>query len=157
MNFISRKCWKKVPRKKPHSLKGKTIKTKWMFTKKDEHNGSLHFKARCCSKGRYKAVPGKDYTKESFSPVASNTLIRIGFCIYLLHDDFVAEMINITVAYLEGTIWVPTFIEWLDGMQDLGFASQDNINNYCIQLLLKSICWNVNSVIWFFRTYKKHL
>jgi hypothetical protein len=67
-------------------------------------------------------VPGKDY-KESFSPVASDTLIRIGICIYLTYNDFRAEMIDITVAFLEGTIRVPTFIHWPDGMQDLGFAS----------------------------------
>jgi arylsulfatase A-like enzyme len=34
-----------------------------------------------------------------------------------------AEMINMTVAFLEGAIRVPIFIDWPDGMQDLGFAS----------------------------------
>jgi hypothetical protein len=125
-----------------------------MFTKKDEHNGILCYKARCCSKG-CKAVPRKD-CNESFSPVASNTLIRIGFCIYLTYDDFVVEMVDITAAFLEGTIWVPTFIEWPDRMQDLGFASQDDINNHCIQLL-KLMCGNVDAAIRFSKTYKKHL
>ena len=102
MNFISRKCWKKVPRKKPQKLKRKIMRTKWMFTKKNEYDRTTRYKSRCCSKG-YKAEPGKDY-KESFSPVASDTSIRIGFCIYLTYNDFVAEMINITAAFLKGTI-----------------------------------------------------
>ncbi len=154
MNFISRKCWKKVPRKKPQQMKRKIMRTKWMFTKKDEHDGTVRFKSRCCNKG-YEAVPGKDY-KESFSPVASDTSIRIGICLYLTYDDFRAEMIDITAAFLEGTIRVPTFIDWPDGMQDLGFASQDDIDNYCIQLL-KSMYGNVDAAIRFFKTYKKHL
>jgi hypothetical protein len=154
MNFISRKCWKKVPRKKAREMKRKIMRTKWMFTKKDEHDGSVRFKARCCNKG-YEAVPGKDY-KESFSPVASDTSIRIGICLYLTYDDFKAEMIDITAAFLEGTIRVPTFIEWPDGMQDLGFASDDDMENYCIQLL-KSMYGNVDAAIRFFKTYKKHL
>jgi hypothetical protein len=71
MNFISKKCWKKVSRKKPKAMKQKIMRTKWMLTVKDEHDGSRCYKARCCNKG-YEAVPGKDY-KESFSPVASDT------------------------------------------------------------------------------------
>jgi hypothetical protein len=130
------------------------MKTKWMFTKKDEHDGSIRYKSRCCSKG-YEAVPGKDY-KESFSPVASDTSIRIGFCIYLWNDDFVAEMIDISAAFLEGTIRVETYIEWPEGMKEMGFASQDDIDKYCIQLL-KSMYGNVDAAIRFFKTYKKHL
>jgi hypothetical protein len=65
-----------------------------MFIKKDEHNGSIQFKSRCCNKG-YEAVPGKDF-KESFSPVACDTSIRIGICLYLTYDNFKAEMIDIT-------------------------------------------------------------
>ena len=89
-------------------------------------------------------------------PVVSDTLIRIGLCIYLSNDDFQAEMIDITAEFLEGTIKVPTFIDWPEGMQDLGFALQDNIDNFCIQLL-KSMYGNVDVAIRFFKTYKKHL
>jgi hypothetical protein len=135
-------------------MKRKIMRTKWMFVKKDEHNGTIRYKARCCNKG-YEAVPGKDY-KESFSPVASDTLIRIGICLYLTYDDFTAEMIDITAAFLEGTIRVPTFIDWPDGMLELGFASDNDIDNYCIQLL-KSMYGNVDVAIRFFQTYKKHL
>jgi hypothetical protein len=154
MNFISRKCWKKVSREKPKAQNRKIMKTKWMFTKKDEHDGSTRYKSRCCNKG-YEAVPGKDY-KESFSPVASDTSIRIGFCIYLTYDDFEAEMIDISAAFLEGTIRVPCFIDWPDGMLDLGFASEQDLEKNCIELL-KSIYGNVDAAIRFFKTYKKHL
>lgn len=154
MNFISRKCWKKVPRRKARNMKRKIMRTKWMFTIKDEHDGTIRYKARCCNKG-YEAVPGKDY-KESFSPVASDTSIRIGFCVYLTYTDFEAEMIDITAAFLEGTIRVPTFIDWPDGMLELGFASEKDIEENCIQLL-KSMYGNVDAAIRFFRTYRKHL
>ena len=60
--------------------------------------------------------------------MASNTSIRIGFCVYLTYDNFEAEMIDITAAFLEGTINVPTFIEWPDGMLDLGFALKKDID-----------------------------
>jgi hypothetical protein len=50
MNFISRKCWKKAPRKKPQDLKRKIMRTKLMFIKKDEHDGLIRYKSRCCSK-----------------------------------------------------------------------------------------------------------
>lgn len=62
----------------------------------------------------YKAVPGKDY-KESCLPVTS---IRIRFCIYLTYVNFEAKMIDITVAFLEGTIQVPTLVDWPDGVLD---------------------------------------
>jgi hypothetical protein len=72
-----------------------------MFLKKYEHDGTKRYKSRCCNKG-YEAVP-TNY-KESFSPGASDTSIRIGFCIYLSYDDYDAETIDITAAFLEGTI-----------------------------------------------------
>jgi hypothetical protein len=141
VNFISQKCWKKVLRKKPQQMKRKIMRTKWMFVKKDEHDRTIQYKSRCCSKG-YRSVPGKDF-KESFSQVASDTLIRIGICLYLTYDDFLAEMIKIMAAFLEG-------------MLELGFASDDDIDNYCIHLL-KSMYGNVYAVIRFFKTYKTHL
>jgi hypothetical protein len=57
---------------------------------------------------------------------------------------------------LEGTICVSTFIDWPDGMVDLGFASQDNIQKNCIQLL-KFMYGNVDAAIRFFKTFRKHL
>jgi hypothetical protein len=59
--------------------------------------------------------------------------------------------------FLEGMIRVPTLLDWLDGMQDLGFTSQDNIDNYCIQLVLKLMYGKVAAMITFFKTYKKQL
>jgi hypothetical protein len=88
--------------------------------------------------------------------VASDTWIRIGFCVYLYNDDLVAEMINILAAFLEGTIRVDTFIDWPNGMNEMGFASQDHIDNFCIQLL-KLMYENVDAAIRFFKAYKQHL
>jgi hypothetical protein len=65
-------------------------------------------------------------------------------------------MINIIAAFLEGTIRVPPFINWPYGMLDLGFASQEDIEQNCIQLL-KSMYGNVNAAIRFFKTNQKLL
>jgi hypothetical protein len=66
-------------------------------------------------------------------------------------------MIDITAAFfLEGRIWVPMCIDWLDRMLDLGFVSQEDIENNCIQLL-KLMYGNVDAAIQFFKTYQKHL
>jgi hypothetical protein len=89
--------------------------------------------------------------------VASDTSIRIGFCVYLTYEDYEAETIDITAAFLEGTIIrVPTFIEWPGGMLELGFVLQKDIEENCIQLL-KLMYGNVDAAIQFFRTYQKHL
>ncbi len=162
MNFIKRKCWKKVPRTLPNKLQRKIMNTMWMFKNKDEHDNTVKHKSRVCSKG-FQMVPGVDY-KESFSPVATETTVRVFLCVYLYYCDpelvitFVCEMIDIEAAFLEGDMegGKPTFIDWPDGMFELGFIDEKDIDENCI-LLLKSMYGNVDAAIRFFRTYRRHL
>jgi hypothetical protein len=63
-------------------------------------------------------------------------------------------MIDIEAAFLEGDMegGKPTFIDWPDGMFELSFIDEKDIDKNCV-LLLKSMYGNVDAAIWFFRTY----
>ena len=61
MNFIKRKSWKPVPRSKAIASGRTIMKTKWVFKKKDEQDGTIRFKSRLVSKG-FQQKPGIDYT-----------------------------------------------------------------------------------------------
>jgi hypothetical protein len=45
MNFIDRKSWKFVPRSKANASDRTIIKTKWVFKKKEEKDGSTRYKS----------------------------------------------------------------------------------------------------------------
>ena len=154
MNFIKRKCWKKVSREIPSRMGKKVLRTKWVFKIKDEHDGSKRYKSRIVSKG-YEQVPGVDF-RESFSPVASETTVRIGMGFYLYYENFEIEMIDIEAAFLEGEIDEPVFIEWPDGFVEMGFINEEEKETKCIQLL-KSIYGNVDAALRFYRTLSKYI
>jgi hypothetical protein len=134
------------------------MNTMWMFKNKDEHDDTVKHKSRVCSKG-FQMVPGVDY-KEFFSPVATETTVRVFLCVYLFYCNgklelkFVCGIIDIEAAFLESG--KPTFIEWPDGMFKLGFIDEKDIDENCIQLL-KSMYGNVDATICFFQTYQFHL
>jgi hypothetical protein len=101
-NFISRDAWKKFPRDK---LDGrKPIPVKWIFKIKEEQDGTLRYKSRIVLKG-YVMLPGVDYT-ESFSPVATDTTVRIAITIALYRQDegWTIEMIDIEAAFLNAEL-----------------------------------------------------
>ena len=85
MNFIKRNAWYKVKRTKMLKLGRKAIKVKWVFKVKHEHDGSTRKKSRCVVQG-FMQMPGVDYT-ESFSPVATDTGIRMVVATYLMNED----------------------------------------------------------------------
>jgi hypothetical protein len=136
------------------------MKTMWAFQVKDEHDGLLRHKSRVCSKG-YEQIPGVDFT-ESFAPVATDTTVRTALCIYLYYAQgkdgltFVCEMIDILAAFLEGNMESPTFIDWPAGMLEMGFATQEDLKKFCLQLL-KNMYGNVDAALRFFKTYSAHL
>jgi hypothetical protein len=102
MNFISRGVWKKVKREKVKALGQKPLGTKWVFKVKVEQDGSRQYKLRCVTLG-YLQIPGVDFT-ETFSPVASDSTIRITLGVFLYKEkpkSWVLEMIDIEAAFLE--------------------------------------------------------
>jgi hypothetical protein len=133
-NFISRDAWKKFPRDK---LDGrKPIPVKWILKTKEEQDGTLRNKSRIVLKG-YVVVPGVDYT-ESFSPVATDTTVRIAITIALYRQDegWTIEMINIEAAFLNAELESdrPVYAEWPEGIVELGFIMEEEFRQYCIML-----------------------
>jgi hypothetical protein len=155
-NFRKRRAWKSVSRSHVAQLGKKIIGSKWVFKKKQEQDGTTQFKARVVTKG-YMQNPGVDYT-ESFSPVACDTSVRSIFTITLnnIEKEWTCEVIDIEAAFLEGDIEEPVFVEWPEGMAELGFISTKEAAQNCIELK-KSMYGNVDSALRFYRTYAQHL
>ncbi len=118
----------------PRSMNKTIVGSKWVFKKKLEQDTSIRFKSRVVSKG-YMQVYGEDYT-ESFSPVASSSSVRMGIGLVLYHkdDQWVCEIIDIEAAFLEGNIVVPMYIEWPEGMVEMGFISLEEFQETCAEL-----------------------
>ena len=127
---------------------------------KEKQDGSLRHKSRVCSKG-YEQIPGIDY-KESFAPVATDTTVRTVLYVYLFYAQgkdgliFVCQMIDIEAAFLEGDMKTETFIDWPQGMLELGFTTGNDLKEFCLKLL-KSMYGNVDTALRFFKTYSAHL
>jgi hypothetical protein len=107
----------------------------------------------------YEQIPAVDFT-ESFA--ATDTTVRTTLCIYLYYAQgregltFVCKMIDIAAAFLEGDMESPTFIDWPADMLEMGFATQEDLKEFCLQLL-KSMYGNVDAALQFFKTYSAHL
>jgi hypothetical protein len=130
-NFMSRGVWKPVSRKKVvDEMKRTLISTKWIFKKKTKQDNTIRHKARVVSRG-FMQIPGVDYT-ESFAPVASDTAIRvlISMFLYYHHTDkknkWDLEMFDVEAAFLNADLDKQVFIEWPQGMQELGFISEED-------------------------------
>jgi hypothetical protein len=154
MNFLNRKAWKKISREKIRQLRKKILKVKWVFKMKDEQDGSIRYKSRIVTKG-YLQIPGVDYT-ESFAPVATDTTIRLLLALALYNEDWTVECLDIEAAFLEGDIDEPIYIEFPEGMDELGFVTEKEMHTHCIELG-KSMYGNVDAALRFFRTLKEHL
>jgi hypothetical protein len=160
-NFLKRNAWEKVSREKvTMQMKRKLIKTKWIFKKKLLQDGSIKFKSRVVSKG-FMQIPGVDFT-ESFSPVATDTTIRLMIGIYLFYrelvpeDDWVLESFDVEAAFLNSEVERETFIEWPEGMIELGFITEQEKKDYCIQLK-KAMYGNIDAPLCWMRTFSKYL
>ena len=160
-NFMDRKVWKKVSRKDTlERLKRKLITTKWIFKKKVEIDNSIRYKARCVSRG-FMQIPGVDFT-ESFAPVASDTAIRVIIGVYLYYNklntraNWVLEMFDVEAAFLNADLLQPSYIEWPQGVQELGFISSDEAKTTCVELT-KAMYGNIDSPLRWMKTFTKHL
>ena len=133
-NFLKRKSW--IIRAKRDVIQAgrKLIGVKWVFKKKNEPNGDIRFKSRIVTLG-YMQVPGIDY-KESFSPVASSTSVRIGIALVLFFekDEWTAELVDVEAAFLEGRLKNKVYINLPKGMVELGFMDQSTYDNACAEL-----------------------
>ena len=128
-NFLRRSVWHRYPRE---NLKDrKPIGVRWVFKIKNEHDGTVRLKSRIVVKG-FSQVPGVDYT-ESFSPVANDTTIRI--CVVLsLASQWEIDVVDIEAAFLEADLEEEVFIDWPEGIVELGYATQDMVDEMVIQI-----------------------
>jgi hypothetical protein len=101
-NFLKRDAWEFIPRKKLPSNR-KTLRSRWIFKEKADNTK----KSRNVIRG-YEQEPGVDYT-ESFSPLATNTTIKVALAKALskmsLSDlDWIMDLIDVEAAFeVEGT------------------------------------------------------
>ncbi|KAG7374765.1 reverse transcriptase RNA-dependent DNA polymerase [Nitzschia inconspicua] len=145
-NFIQRN---KVTKEVPKRLQRTVMKSKVMFKKKIEHNNTIRYKTRFVSKG-FLMESGIDY-QESFSSVGNESSTRVIIGIYL----FNAYNEDIDAAFLEGENEIRLFMEFPDGMEDVGLIKEEERKTHCVKLL-KSMYGNVDAAL-IFKTYKKHL
>lgn len=113
-NLQSNQTWELVP--KPANTK--PIGCKWVFKRKLSAEGEVvKFKARLVAKG-YSQVPGKDFS-ETFSPVIKIKSIRILLALAIELDMEIHQM-DITAAYLNGTLKEDIYMLQPEGMQQQG-------------------------------------
>jgi hypothetical protein len=129
-NFIKRQVWKKFPRSELNGRK--PLKSRWVFKKKVEADKSLRYKARVVVKG-YNQIPGVDFT-ESFSPVATDTTTRIIFAFMLYNKNWVCEVVDVEAAFLNADLEEDLYIEYPEGVVELGFETESTARENCILL-----------------------
>ena len=156
-NFLYRDAW--IPRKlaKVRQKGRKPISVKWVFKTKLEANGSERLKSRIVTKG-YLQVPGVDFT-EKFSPVANDTSTRILIGMTLYFSDkfsWVCETFDVEAAFLEPYLDIEMYIDWPEGIVDLGFISEEQKRTTCIQLR-RSMYGNVDAALRWQRDFTEFL
>ena len=65
-------------------------------------------------------------------------------------------MFDVEAAFLNAELDQPTYIEWPQGMEELGFISEEEKLEYCIQLT-KAMYGNIDSPLRWMRTFTKFL
>ena len=155
--FLYRDAW--IPRslKKVRMTGRKPIPVKWVFKTKLEANGSERLKSRFVTKC-YLQVLGVDFT-ENFSPVATDTSTRIiiGLTLYFSEDyEWICEAFDVEAAFLEPYLDVEMYIEWPEGIVELGFITKEEKERTCVQLR-RSMYGNVDAALRWQRDFTKYL
>jgi hypothetical protein len=116
MNFINRRASKKISRHHvTQVLNRRLINCMLIFKRKNKQNKSIRYTTRIVSKGCMQ-IPGVDYT-ESFSPVASDTAIRlfVGLFQYYnyksLSDEWKLVLLDVEAALLNPDLDIEVYIE----------------------------------------------
>ena len=105
----------------------------------------------------YIQVPGVDFT-ESLSPVVfdTSTRILIGLNLYYEDDGLIAELCDVDATFLHPNMEVEMYIEWPEGILDLGIITTDFLKEYFI-LLGKLMYGNIDAGILWLRLLAKYL
>ena len=81
----------------------------------------------------YSQIPGIDYS-ETFSPVANDSSIRIVLSITLTNKGWEINVVDIEAAFLEAHLEEDVYIEWPEGLIEMGFTTKEIKEEYCINL-----------------------
>ena len=155
-NFINRNVWVPTKLEKVRKLGRKPIPVKWVFKIKDEASGDKRLKCRAVVKG-FHMIPGVDYT-EKFSPVTTDTSTRImlGLTMYYSNIGWVCEMFDVEAAFLESDVEAECYVEWPEGIAELGFMTQEQEDTTCA-MLNKAMYGQVDAALLWLRTYGDYL
>ena len=156
--FFKRKSWIKTKRKDLPAGR-KPIPVKHVFKIKDEPTGE-RFKDRVIVKG-YMSIPGIDYT-EKFSPVMTDATVRIFIAIYLHLKKYKPEEkwclwhIDYESAFLNADLLREVFVDWPEGLVELGLMTQEEFNETCARLGT-SMYGNVDAALLWFNMLTGHM
>ena len=135
-NFVKRNAWKFVKRNKVLKKGRRRIPTKHVFKKKIELDAKtskehVRYKDRIVTLG-FMQIPGVDYT-ESFSPVVTDTGLRIVFKLVLYYDNegWICVSYDVEAAFLEPRMkGLEMHIELPEGLVEFGFMSEKDAKDY---------------------------
>ena len=130
-NFLKRKAWEFLPRSKlPQDRK--TLRCRWIF--KEKLDGTK--KSRTVIRG-YEQEPGVDYV-ESFSPLATNTTIKVVLAISLeqgeIHIDWISIMVDVEAAFLNALVDTDIYIELPEGLLEYLASKGISLVDHIIKL-----------------------
>ena len=134
----------------------KIVGVKWVFKIKSEWTGDFRLKSRIVTLG-YMQVPGVDFT-EKFSPVANDTSTRIIILLTLYYtpQGWVCEVFDVEAAFLEPYLDNVMYIQWPEGIVELGFLSPEERDSTCVRLE-RSMYGNVDAALRWLREFKTFL
>ena len=158
-NFLKRGAWKLVKQESIRAQGRKIVPVKLVFKKKDEADGTVRFKVRCVTLG-FMMIPGVDYT-EKFSPVATDEARGLQIALTLWFKgkgkkDWIMRSLDVEAAFLEPTMDKPMYIGIHPAMVELGFITQEEADQYAIELQ-NSMYGNVDAALKFFDLFTKYL
>ena len=126
-NFLKRDAWEFIPRTKLPD-KRKTLHCRWIFKMKTD--GSK--KSRSVIRG-YEQIPGVDFV-ESFSPLATNTTIKVTIALTMeqmaLHEDWVIEMVDVEAAFLNAPVDTDVYIELPEGLREYHLRKYQEVDRF---------------------------
>ena len=131
-NFLKRDAWEFIPRKKLPSNR-KTLRSRWIFKEKADKTK----KSRNVIRG-YEQEPGVDYT-ESFSPLATNTTIKVALAKALAkmsipHAEWIIDLIDVEAAFLNAKVDSDIYIEMPEGLKEYLLTKGIDHGNSVIKL-----------------------
>ena len=155
-NFLYCKAWTPVQLSEVKKMGRTVIGVKWVFKTKSEWTGDFRLKSRIVTLG-YMQVPGVDFT-EKFIPVANDTSTRIIILLtlYYKNQGWECEVFDVEAAFLEPYLDNEMYINWPEGIVELGFLTPEERDSTCVRLE-RSMYGNVDAALRWLREFKEFL